>query len=95
MLSQKFTAINPEDLLKDKPEGTGIYRLFLCEKQVAPISSELVYRLLQARNINIASYDPSIPCYTVTALADLRDTLLDLKWIKSVTKEEIRRSPRR
>lgn len=92
-LSARFNALQPDELLRGKPDGTRIYRLFLAPDG-AKIQPELVFTLLQRRNVEIVSYDPTIPCYVVLSTDDLRQTLVDLKWVVEVIREDVRKSPR-
>lgn len=92
-LSMRFNALRPDDVLRGKPEGTRIYRLFLATDG-AMGAQETLFTLLHRHKVEIVSYDPSIPCCTVLSAEDLCSALSGVKLIAEIVREEPRRSAR-
>lgn len=93
MATQRFTALRPDLILRNRPEGSAIYRAFI--RQGSLIHQDLIAQVFRAKGLEVIRFDPPpIHCYTVVSERDARVSLADLQWIERVTREEPRRSPR-
>lgn len=91
--TRRFTALRPDAILKGRPEGSAIYRIFI--KQGSLIHQDLVAQVFRSKGLEVIRFDPPpLHCYTVVSERDTRDSLGDLSWIERITREEARRSPR-